>query len=56
MASVHLWTEATESFVASSNNLAEATKLSGPIISKDIFILLMSENMIFIYIVRLLLM
>ena len=32
MAFVHLWTEATESFVASSNNLAEATKLSGPII------------------------
>ena len=37
MASVHLWTEAPESFVASSNNLDEATKLSGPIIKKEIY-------------------
>ena len=32
MASVHLWTDATGSFVAPANNLAEATKLPGPII------------------------
>ena len=32
MASVHFGTETPESFVVSSNNLAEATKLSGPII------------------------